>query len=86
MLRERGSSGNRFAVVILLLPFFLASCKMKESSSQETPPDTEAGQEGITEAEVGEQEATEAEVALAAALSEAEKDGRRVFLHTGADW
>ena len=33
-----------------------------------------------------EQELIPAEEALAAALSEAEKDGRLVFLHTGADW
>ena len=101
MLRERVSLRRLPPVSTLVLFFFLSACVMKGTPPQESPPqetspaadagkegvtEAEAGKAGVTEAEAGKQEATEAEAALTAALTEAEKDGRLVFLHTGADW
>jgi len=91
MLGEPRFNGNLLPVSILLLFIFPASCGMKEapppeSPPQETSPAAEAGPEGAPEIETGTPEATEAEAALTAALTEAEKDGRLIFLHTGADW
>jgi hypothetical protein len=61
-----------------LIPFlFLAvSCAGEEATTQEQSDEAAALR----------QQETEAELALAAALAEAEKDDRLVFLHTGADW
>ncbi len=76
MLRVRGFSGHLLSVSLLSLFLFLSPGVTGEVSAQETPPKPEVRGEGVTEAEA----------ALNAALSEAEKDGRLVFLHTGADW
>jgi hypothetical protein len=76
MLRSRGAT--RATLPGLLIPFlFLAvSCAGEEATTQEQSDEAAALR----------QQETEAELALAAALAEAEKDDRLVFLHTGADW
>lgn len=85
MLRSRGAT--RATLPGLLIPFlFLAvSCAGEEATTREQSAEA-ATQEQSGEATAAPQQETEAELALAAALAEAEKDDRLVFLHTGADW
>ena len=77
MLRRRPRVPGRAKVLLpALLFFFLVAGARSELTAQEPPP----------EAVEGEEQLPHAEEVLKAGLAEAEKDGRLVFLHTGADW
>lgn len=62
---------------LLVIPLVLstAACSGGEANTQEVPAE-----------ETADQEVPEAEAVLVAALAEAERTDRLVFLHTGADW
>ncbi len=73
MFRYRSSLRTLSPSLFLFVSFLFLVGAPGEVSAQDPP-------------EVAEQELIPAEKALAAALTQAEKDGRLVFLHTGADW
>ncbi|MBT8395891.1 MAG: hypothetical protein HKO65_10835 [Gemmatimonadetes bacterium] len=75
MIRPRGGLKALLSVLFLSLLFFFVGGAFGKVSAQDPPAKPAA-----------EQELVPAEEALTAALVEAEKDGRLVFLHTGADW
>jgi hypothetical protein len=76
MLRFRGPVSNCIPVLFATLLIFWFPGANRGAAAQEDPSKAVADEEQLPHAE---------EV-LAAALAEAEKDGRLVFLHTGADW
>lgn len=76
MLRNRGPSRSLPNVLVLTLLLIFAPGVSVHATAQETPQ----------EAETAEKQLPPAEEVLTAGLAEAEKDGRLVFLHTGADW
>jgi hypothetical protein len=76
MLRKRGPSRSLPNVLVLTLFLTCTAGVSVHATAQETPP----------EAEAAEKQLPPAEEVLAAGLAEAERDGRLVFLHTGADW
>ncbi|MGD2121964.1 MAG: hypothetical protein PVJ76_09470 [Gemmatimonadota bacterium] len=76
MLRCSGPLPNRIPVLFATLLIFWFAGANRGAAAQEDPSKAVAGEEQLPHAEE----------ALAAALAEAEKDGRLVFLHTGADW
>lgn len=95
MLRSRRASKATLPGLLVPFLFLAVSCAGEEATTQEQFPEavTTRGQsseaatrEQSDEATAVRQQETEAELALAAALAEAEKDDRLVFLHTGADW
>ena len=62
--------------MMIPLLFMGLSLSFENAATQEVPEAEAAAEE----------EAIKAEAVLAAALAEAEKTDRLVFLHTGADW
>ena len=75
MIRARGGFRTLLSALFLSFLFLFAAGAFGEIVAQDP-----------AEKAVVEQELVPAEEALTAALAEAEKDGRLVFLHTGADW
>ena len=75
----------------------MTACAAEEAATEDSPAeaatvqvsDTEAGaaqEDSPADAATAQVSEMEAGTVLAAALAEAEKTGRQVFVHTGADW
>ena len=65
-----------FKILLFPLLLLIPACAGEESSREDTP----------INAALAPQMGTEAGMALAAALTEANRTDRLVFVHTGADW
>lgn len=76
MPRDRSGFGILWPVLLLALILHLPGCTVEEAGSEDPPASSVVLQLPDTEAGA----------VLAAALVEARRTDRRVFVHTGADW